>query len=111
MGWEEALRLLNKAHFVREKKEAETKPKKKYLPNGFYENTRTHHIILAIQLQDEPRKYHVVRPHLGHQSMPRYHSELKRRYKKLTFTVAKERWIQKYEKEVKGEKGRKDSFG
>jgi len=112
VSWAEALALLEAGNSLREKKEAENKPKKEYLKNGFYENKRTHHLLLAIQLQDDPRKYHIVRPHLGHISMPRYHSELKRRYKVLDLEDAKTAWDQKYFQEVKSASAkRKDTYG
>ena len=138
ISWSEAIRLLNRAYLKRQENEKknlslssnsdqnnddqETSTQQEaanksnsYLPNGFYENKRTHHIILAVQLLEDPKKYHIVRPHLGHQSMPRNHSELKKRYRRLTSDAAKERWIQKYNKEISSkhytDEKSKDSYG
>jgi len=65
-------------------------------------------IFLAIQQQDDPKKYHIVRPHLGHQSLPRYHNELKRRFKKISPSQAQINWEKKYQH---GISTRKDSYG
>ena len=115
VSWEEAMNLLRKANIARktssqiseledDSADNNDDDNDKYLKDGFYENKRTHQIILACQLLDDKKKYHIVQPHIGHQSMPRFHSELKKRYQRLPYDTAKERWIDKYTKEIKNDK-------
>ena len=112
IDWTESLSLLKKSESIRELNDKNHEKSQFYIPNGYYENKRNHHIILALQIKDEPKKYHIVRPNIGHQTMPRYNKELKRNYKKLSLSMARERWSDKYNKEVKGKNSQgKDLFG
>jgi hypothetical protein len=99
-SWTQAAKRLHQANLNRDKYPGNQDTA---CENGFYENRKSHHIILAYQKQDTSL-FQIVRPHLGLQPMPRERNEILSRYVKLGLSVARERWNQKYEQEVNSDK-------